>query len=59
MVDGERFPAHRNVLAERSEYFRGLLLSWMKEAEVWRYIRENKFMGMVIPKKFGGVGWGR
>jgi acyl-CoA dehydrogenase len=25
--------------------------------EVWRYIRENKFMGMVIPKKFGGLGF--
>ena len=25
--------------------------------EVWKYIRENKFMGMVIPKKFGGLGF--
>ena len=25
--------------------------------EVWQYIRENKFMGMVIPKKFGGLGF--
>lgn len=25
--------------------------------EVWRYIRENKFMGMVMPKQFGGLGF--
>uniref|UniRef100_A0A7S0ESF2 Acyl-coenzyme A dehydrogenase n=1 Tax=Hanusia phi TaxID=3032 RepID=A0A7S0ESF2_9CRYP len=25
--------------------------------EVWNYIRENKFMGMIIPKKFGGLGF--
>eukprot|EP00961_Rhodomonas_salina_P277102 3744811-Rhodomonas_salina.3 len=25
--------------------------------EVWRYIREQKMMGMVIPKKFGGLGF--
>jgi hypothetical protein len=30
-VEGERFPAHRAVLAARSEYFRGLLLSGMQE----------------------------
>jgi hypothetical protein len=27
VVDGERFPAHRVILAARSEYFRGLFLS--------------------------------
>jgi hypothetical protein len=31
VMEGERFPAHRVVLAARSEYFRGLLLSGMKE----------------------------
>jgi hypothetical protein len=31
VVEGERFPAHRAVLAARSEYFRGLLLSGMQE----------------------------
>ena len=31
VVEGERFPAHRNVLVVRSEYFRGLLLSGMQE----------------------------
>jgi DNA-binding beta-propeller fold protein YncE len=31
LVDGERFPAHRCVLAARSEYFRGLFLSGMQE----------------------------
>jgi len=25
--------------------------------EVWQYIREQKMMGMVIPKKFGGLGF--
>ena len=25
--------------------------------EVWDYIREKKFMGMVMPKKFGGLGF--
>ncbi len=30
VVKGERFPAHRVMLAERSEYFRGLLLSGME-----------------------------
>jgi hypothetical protein len=29
MVEGDRFPAHRCVIAERSEYFKGLLLSGM------------------------------
>ena len=29
LVEGERFPAHRCVIAARSEYFRGLLLSGM------------------------------
>jgi DNA-binding beta-propeller fold protein YncE len=31
VVEGERFPAHRAVLAARSEYFRGMLLSGMQE----------------------------
>jgi hypothetical protein len=31
VVEGERFPAHRLVLAARSEYFRGMLLSGMQE----------------------------
>ena len=31
VVEGQRFPAHRAVLAARSEYFRGLLLSGMQE----------------------------
>jgi sugar lactone lactonase YvrE len=31
VVEGERFAAHRAVLAARSEYFRGLLLSGMQE----------------------------
>ena len=31
LVEGERFPAHRVILAARSEYFRGLLLSGMQE----------------------------
>ncbi len=30
LVEGERFPAHRSVLAGRSKYFRGLLLSGMR-----------------------------
>ena len=30
VVDGERFPAHRVILAARSEYFRGLFLSGMQ-----------------------------
>ncbi len=34
VVEGGRFPAHRNVLAARSEYFRGLLLSGMQEGSV-------------------------
>jgi acyl-CoA dehydrogenase len=25
--------------------------------EVWQFIREKKFMGMVMPKKFGGLGF--
>ena len=31
IVEGQRFPAHRCVLAARSEYFRGLFLSGMLE----------------------------
>jgi hypothetical protein len=31
VVEGERFPAHRGVLAARNEYFRGLLRSRMQE----------------------------
>ena len=31
VVEGERFPAHRAVLAARSEYFRGLFKSGMQE----------------------------
>ena len=31
VVDGERFPAHRVILAAQSEYFRGLFLSGMQE----------------------------
>lgn len=27
-------------------------------SEVWRYLRENKFLGMVIPKEHGGLGFG-
>jgi hypothetical protein len=34
VVEGERFPALRNVLAALSEYFRGLLLSGMQEGSV-------------------------
>jgi hypothetical protein len=30
LVEGQRFPAHRGVIAARSEYFRGLLLSGMQ-----------------------------
>ena len=25
--------------------------------DVWKFIREKKFMGMVMPKKFGGLGF--
>lgn len=25
--------------------------------EVWRYMKENRFFGMIIPKKFGGLGF--
>jgi len=32
VVEGQRFPAHRAVLAAQSEYFRGLFLSGMQEA---------------------------
>ena len=32
VVEGERFPAHRGVLAAQSEYFRGLFLSGMQGA---------------------------
>ena len=38
VVEGERFPAHRAVLAARSEYFRGLLLSGMQEGSVQQEI---------------------
>lgn len=26
--------------------------------EVWQYLREKKFFGMIIPKEFGGLGFG-
>jgi acyl-CoA dehydrogenase len=26
--------------------------------EVWRYLREKRFFGMIIPEKFGGLGFG-
>ncbi|MEO6031062.1 MAG: acyl-CoA dehydrogenase, partial [Burkholderiaceae bacterium] len=26
--------------------------------EVWRFLRERKFFGMIIPKEFGGLGFG-
>ncbi|VTU34965.1 acyl-CoA dehydrogenase [Variovorax sp. PBL-E5] len=26
--------------------------------EVWRYLRENRFFGMIIPESFGGLGFG-
>ncbi len=26
--------------------------------EVWRYLREKKFFGMIIPREFGGLGFG-
>ena len=32
VVEGQRFPAHRAVLAAQSQYFRGLFLSGMQEA---------------------------
>jgi acyl-CoA dehydrogenase len=25
--------------------------------EVWRYLKENRFLGMIIPKKYGGLGF--
>ena len=33
VVEGERFPAHRNVLTARSEYFRGLCCRGCKRGE--------------------------
>ena len=28
-------------------------------AEVWQFLREKKFFGMIIPREFGGLGFGR
>lgn len=27
-------------------------------SEVWRYLRDNRFFGMIIPEEFGGLGFG-
>ena len=34
LVDNERVPAHKAILASESEYFRGLLFGEMKEASM-------------------------
>jgi hypothetical protein len=42
VVDGERFPAHRGVLAARSEYFWGLFLSGMQGGSSEGVVHEIK-----------------
>jgi hypothetical protein len=64
VVEGQRFPAHRVVLAARSEYFRGLLLSGMQEGSGQQEIapgggeRRGVPGGAAVPVHGGDAGVG-
>lgn len=57
-------PAEQSFLDNETEEFCGLLNDWqivsqdhdLSEA-AWRYLKENGFLGMIIPPKYGGLGF--
>ena len=62
IVQGEHLPAHRNILAARSEYFRALLYGGLKESkqneismdvpvEAFKYLMTYIYTGCLSPKQ--------